>query len=280
MELKRCKKEMITKIGIIGCGNIGGELARYCSDEKTVSELILYDKYNTFAQTLAKQIIKKKSKKKIIIAKDVSDVVQKSDLIIEAAHPAVVEEIVRKSVASNKPCMLMSSAGLIGKEDLLDYAIEKKSKVYIPSGAIAGIDAIKSMALEQIISVKLTMTKNPKSLAGAPYIIEKKINLSSIKTKKTIFSGHVKDAVRGFPQNINVSATLQLATGFKNIKIEIIADPKTSRNTHEILVEGSAGIVSTKSENVPSKNEKTSKLAILSAITVLKQILDSVHIGT
>jgi len=263
------------KIGIIGCGNIGEELALFAEKENKVEKIFLLDKEVKKAESLLKKLTKGE------ILASLFELIDKSDLVIEAAHPIVVEEVARKSIDSKKPVMLMSSAGLIGKEYLLEDAIKNNVRIYIPSGAIAGIDGIKTAALGKITSVTITMTKHPKSLKNVPYIIDNSIKLDEIKMKETIFEGGVKEAVAGFPQNINVSATLMLASRFKNIKVKVVVDPGINTNTHEIQVVSEAGTITTKTENRPSPhNPKTSYLAILSAIKTLEQILDTIRVGT
>ena len=74
-------------------------------------------------------------------------------------------------------------------------------------------------------------------LKGAPYIIKNNIQIDKLTSKKIIFDGNLKDAVKGFPQNINVAATLSLASrfediGVKNIEITLFLP---SENFSEIL---------------------------------------------
>ena len=64
-------------------------------------------------------------------------------------------------------------------------------------------------------------------------------------------------------------------------KVIIIAYPNIARNMHEIEISGKFGTLKTRTENVPSlANPKTSKLAFLSAIALLRDIADSVKFGT
>ena len=112
--------------------------------------------------------------------------------------------------------------------------------------------------------------------------MRRRIRLDAIRKERLLFRGNVKQAVKAFPQNINVAATLGLA-GSDPLKFEvrIVADPKTKRNSHEVVLEGPAGKLVSKCENVPApENPKTSRLAILSAIATLKAYLDPVRVGT
>ena len=169
----------------------------------------------------------------------------------------------------------MSTGGLIGNVNLLSKI--KNCEILLPSGAIGGLDAVKAVS-GKIKSLTLTTTKPINGLKGAPYILKKKINLKKLRNKKIIFEGNLKEAVAGFPQNINVAATLFLASKFKNIKVKIMA-AKTEFNSHEIEITGDFGIINIKTNNLPSKNPKTSYLAVLSAIKTIKNIKSILKIG-
>ena len=96
-----------------------------------------------------------------------------------------------------------------------------------------------------------------------------------------IFEGSAAEAVKAFPANVNVAATLYLAAGGSDVRVAVVADPNIHVNRHEIEVEGDFGRISTRVENVPSpRNPKTSYLAALSAIATLRSIVETVKIGT
>ena len=179
----------------------------------------------------------------------------------------------------------MSGGALLDEsvyEIISDACKELKKNVYLPSGAISGLDAIKSVKNE-LDSVVLTTTKHPNSLKGAPFFENFKINLDDIVESSTIFEGTASEAVRLFPKNINVSALLSLVgLGSHETIVKIIADPNTTKNTHMIISSGKFGKITTIVENVPDeRNPRTSRLAILSAIETLRSICaDEIRIGT
>jgi aspartate dehydrogenase len=155
-------------------------------------------------------------------------------------------------------------------------------RLYVPSGAIAGLDAIKGAMLGRVFKVTLTTRKSPRALEGAPYVVKKGIDLGALKEPTTIFSGSAEEAVPAFPANINVAAALSLAgIGADKTLVRIIADPACDKNIHEIEVEGDFGRLVTRMENVPSPhNPKTSYMAALSAIGLLQRITASLVVGT
>jgi aspartate dehydrogenase len=266
------------KIGIVGCGAIGSALAEYAAKnlDKFVSGIVLWDIDTRKAEALAKEI------PSVTIAGGMEETLEKTGLIIEAACPQVVPDILKTALEKGKDVMIMSVGGFVGNEGLLAKAREKGIRLILPSGAVAGIDALKSAKLAGIESVTLTTRKPPRAIKGAPYLLEKGIDAETITGETVIFEGNALDAIKGFPKNINVSALLSLAgIGARDTKVRIIVSPEYKRNTHEIEVRSKAGIFTTRAENVPSPdNPGTSYLAVLAAIVSLKEYFDTVRIGT
>lgn len=263
------------KTGIIGCGVIGTSLAKAIIEEIPELELVaLADIDQRKAQRLSRiqDSIKVLSNEELI---------EEVDLIIEAASQQVVKTIILQAIQAKKDVLVMSTGALLEDQDLFKL-IGHGSKIYLPSGAISGLDAIKAARCGRIKKVLLRTTKPPEGLIGAPYIIKKDLDLSSIKERMVIFEGSAMEVVKEFPANINVAATLSLA-GIGPLKtwVEIVVDPNSKVNIHEVFVEGDFGKISIRCENIPSaSNPKTSYLAILSAIATLKGIANPLRIGT
>lgn len=265
------------KVGIIGCGTIGREIALAIDRGAVNMELVcLCDIVREKAELLRRSL--KNFSPEIVSAEEL---IEKSGLVVEAASKDAVPDLLRLCLRKKKDIFIMSIGGLIGQENLLKDA-EGKISIYRPSGALAGLDAVKAAKLGNIRSVRLTTTKPPAGLEGAPFLKEHGINLKDIKEKKVVFEGNAGDAIRGFPQNVNVAALLSIASlGPDKTKVTIVADPDTKINCHEVEIEGDFGRIITRTENLPSpSNPKTSYLACLSAIATLKAITSSLKIGT
>jgi aspartate dehydrogenase len=270
----------LLKIGIVGCGAIGSSLAKaVATDFSDRAQLAgLYDIDVQKTHKLASLLVNQK-----LPVLNLESLMGKVNLVIEATRPEAAFEIAKKAIAAPCDVMVMSVGGLLEHyKELALLAKEHGSRVFIPSGAICGIDGLKAAACGKIKRVVLTTRKPPKAFLGVPYVLKQKINLEKITEDTVLFEGNAHFAVRSFPQNINVAATLAIAgVGPENTIVRIVASPHITQNIHEIEVESESGRIVTRTENlIHPDNPKTSYLAVLSAIATLKQILEPIQIGT
>ena len=142
------------KVGIIGCGTIGSEMAHACqtSLKDSVDLVGICDLIEEKAEMLRKSL-----KDKTPVLK-IEDLVKKSGLIVEAASAKISADILKKAIAGKKDVLIMSVGGLIGNESLMDKAEKAGIKVYLPSGALCGIDGLKSASIGKIDSVTVSYT--------------------------------------------------------------------------------------------------------------------------
>jgi aspartate dehydrogenase len=205
-----------------------------------------------------------------------SNTLKDVDLVVEAASQSALTSYLNPIILLKKDILVMS-VGAFANPDFFSEVIKNVEKndinLYVPSGAIAGIDAIKSVR-NSISYVTLTTTKNPDSLKDSPFFKKTNLTLDSIKKRTLIFEGSAIEAVQNFPANVNVAALLGLASiGVEKTKVNVIADPSLRINKHEIKVIGKFGELIVRVKNVPSAtNPKTSYLAILSVIELIRSI--------
>lgn len=267
------------KVGVIGCGTIGRELASACrkrfSEEVTLEAIS--DQDLSRARKLQKDL---KPKPKIL---NVDELIRRCDLVIEAASKHAAYDLAKKTLSQGKDVMIMSVGGILGREkEIFNLAKTHRCCLYFPSGGVVGIDGLKAAGIGKIHRVTLTTRKPPQGFEDAPYVLKHNIPLKNLKEEKLLFEGNALEAVRGFPKNINVSATLSIAgIGAKRTRVRIIATPHMLVNVHEVYVVGDFGSFYTRTENFPSEhNPRTSRLAVLSAVATLERILKNVKIGT
>jgi aspartate dehydrogenase len=269
------------RIGIVGCGAIGRSLAQIIAkDFRAAAKLAaVYD----IAPEASKAVAIKVAKNKRCAVNSLNALIVRSDLVIEAASAKSSLAIARSVLSAGKDIVVMSVGGIVNAyEPLTKLAARHHTHLFIPSGAICGVDALKAARFSRIISVTLTTRKPPQSFRSVPYITERRIDLDAIRKDTVLFSGTASEAMKHFPQNINVAGILSLAgIGTRATKVCIVASPAAVRNTHEIVIESTAGTITTRTENViHPDNPKTSYLAVLSAAALIRQILEPVRIGT
>jgi aspartate dehydrogenase len=253
------------KVGIIGCGAIGSDVTKAASAMDGVRELLLYD-----VDPDATKLLRKLPKVKV--AKSGAEVVAAVDLLIECANKGVVQNEVRSALDKGKKVMMLTIGALADdalREDLVQLAKARGGKIYLPSGAVMGVDGVKAAAEADLKSVTLVTTKPPAGL-------DKKLDRWTL-----LFSGPAREAVEKFPKNVNVAATLSLAgLGFDQTHVQVAIDPLATRNSHKVIIEGNFGRARIEVENLPSpQNAATSYLASLSTIALLRRIVSPIEIG-
>lgn len=272
-------------IGLMGCGTIGTHLAMAIDSGRVANASLtgLFDIVDGNARALKTRL---KSTPQVYDNFD-RFVDSNADIIIEAASQQAVKNFAKRIIESGKDLMVMSVGALADTlflAELLQLTPIRngQSTIYVPSGAIAGIDAIRSVR-HIADSISITTKKSPKALAGAPFFTTRNVSLDNITKVTEIYEGSAVEAVKLFPANVNVAAVLSLAgIGVEKTMVRILADPEATTNQHEIVATGSFGEIKISVNNVTAPgNPKTSFLAVLSAIECLRSICeDGIRIGS
>lgn len=241
-------------VGLVGCGAIGTLIAE--AVEKGIvkcEKLIIYDIDTSKAEKLKGSI-----HFNCTIVKSVEEMIKlKPSVIVEAASIQAAKEYVKKIANANIDLIVMSVGALLDLD-------AKSPRIHFPSGAIGGLDALSAADLAGVNDVILTTRKNPRILD------------MDNREEKIAYEGDAREAIRRFPREMNVAATLALTVSAEKVKVRVISDPKVNRNVHEIKVNWKHGDMLLKFFNDPHpENPKTSALAAWSAIKLLKGVLES-----
>ena len=257
------------KVGIVGMGVIGTHLAKAIDN-------------GIPGVTLAGVSVRTVTKAGGYPVFPLDELIQRSDLVVEAATQAALKEFGPAVLAAGKHLMVLSVGALLGViDEWARLAAQHGCRILVPSGAIAGLDAVKGAREGAITAITMETRKPPRGLAGAPYIADKGIDLDAIRTETLIFEGPATEAVKAFPANVNVVAALSLAgLGPERTRIKLFAVPGQPMNQHRITIEGEFGRLCVEVENVPSENPRTGKLSYLSAIAMLRELGASVKVGS
>lgn len=250
------------RIGLLGCGNIGNIIVTHRAGLQIVS---LYDIIPNRAYELS-----------LVCGARVHEdfntfVADTIDLVVEAASVQAVREFAIPVLREGKDLVVLSVGAL--SDSSFYQAVEQTARdhacrVYIPSGAIAGLDNAKVGRFARIDRLLLKTTKSPQSLGIAA------------EERRLVFKGKANECIKEFPRNVNVSVALSLAAG-KEVDVELWADPSADRIVHEIQIEGEFGEISVCVRNLPSPdNPATSYLAALSILTLLHSLEDPIVVGT
>ena len=256
----------VVVVGFVGCGAIARTITDYfaCEEDLGVCLKFFYDRDTKMAEGLALKVGG-------TVSPNLKDMLDRVDLVVEAASPQAVREVAPVVLGAGVDMIIMSVGALLDadlRENLESVAKKNGARIYAPSGAVVGVDGVKAASIGKIKSATLVTRKPPRSLG------------ISTDREKVLFEGKARDAVKKFPKNINVAATLSLACE-KEINVKIIADPQIERNTHEVHVIGEFGELKTTTKNVQcTTNPKTSTLAAHAAIKLLKNLNQTIHIGT
>ncbi|GHV94228.1 putative L-aspartate dehydrogenase [Spirochaetia bacterium] len=270
------------KIGIIGFGNIGYGLAKAVLDGTVPNaEIVAVYEPNVLP---AFEEFKSNAKNPVKFYTDFEEFLKTSmDIVVEAANPVVVKTLAKKILAAGFDFMMMSVGGLIENGFLAE--LEKLAEandvvIIVPCGAITGQNIAAAGAIAGLDEVVIQSTKGIGGLKDAPYFKEKQMDISTLTEAQVVFRGDVFDAVKYFPQNVNVAASLALAgIGPEKTTVEIVADPHSSDIKQNVRITGKFGTMSCSLTLMPSPNKRSSYLAMLGAIAALKKYVSPIKIG-
>jgi aspartate dehydrogenase len=250
------------RIGLLGCGNIGHIIARH---QRGFSISSVYDQLFPRAKEIAKMSGATAYENfESFLSSDI-------DIVVEAASVSAVRNYAGTVLSQRKDLVIMSVGALadpVFREEIRATAVESGKKIYIPSGAIFGLDNLKAGRISAIDRLLLRTTKSPASLGVAA------------DSRRMIFSGKAKECIKAYPKNVNVSVAMSLAAG-RDTDVELWVDPAVDRNVHELFINGAFGETYIRVTNVPSPdNPATSYLAALSILSLLEGLDDPIRVGT
>lgn len=205
--------------------------------------------------------------------------------VLEAASHEAVREYLLPLLDSGIKVVVLSAGALA--DNALRNAAERTAArsgalLYVPSGGIGGLDALKAACAAGVDEASIQVAKPPAAWEHIPYVEALGIDLHRLKAARVLFEGPAREGVPHFPQNVNIAAVLSMAgIGFDRTRLTVVADPAITRNTHTIRVSGRSGQFSIVLENIPApENPKTAWLACYSALAALRELASPVRYGT
>jgi len=205
-----------------------------------------------------------------------------ADVVLECLPSSQFAAIAEPAIRSGRIFMPLSVGALLDHMPLIDLARETGAKIIVPTGALLGLDAVRATAEGEIISARIITRKPPAGLAGAPLLVKQGLSVEGLKEPLRVFTGSAREAIAGFPANVNVAVALSLAgIGPDRTQVEIWADPGVTRNTHTIKVTSDSSDLTMTIENVPSpENPRTGRITALSVLATLRRLTAPLVVGT
>lgn len=240
-------------IGVIGYGKIGKNLIKHLSKDGHNIKFILNsdgkDKYNEGFN----------------FVKEIKDVdLENLDLVIECSIPEILKREGKK-ILSHTNLLLFSITTLSDEnfyEEMLETGKENSTNIFIPHGAIVGLDGIRA-GRDLIKELTIETIKPPSSFGRDD------------KERKVLFEGSTREACKLYPRNVNVHGAVALAgIGFDKTKSKMIADPSLSENNHIIKVKGDNFHFEIKTASF-SGTGVTSAFVPISAVNSARKVLGS-----
>lgn len=204
------------RIGFLGCGKIGGFMLQEILKDGEAQAAFIQDPFYRGDGSVP------------VTGSADETLLETADLVIESATAGVLKENLDVIL---KHCDLMVfSVTAFSDRNFYEHATELaeryQRRIYLPHGAILGVDGIAD-GRELIRSVTIETVKNPASLGRFD------------RERTVVYEGSCRGACAAYPRNVNVHATVALAgIGFDKTVSRIVSDPTVSTNTHFIHIEG------------------------------------------
>lgn len=205
-----------------------------------------------------------------------------ADVVVECIPAAHFATIAEAAIEAGRIFLPLSVGQLLGHMQLVERAKATGARIIVPTGALLGLDAVRAVAEGEVESVGIVTRKPPGGLKGAPWLVKHGISVDGLTAPLRVFEGSAREAIKGFPANVNVAVALSLAgIGPDRTRIEIWADPGVTRNTHTIEVRSSSSDLSMTIANIPSvENPATGKITALSVLATLRRLTAPLVVGT
>lgn len=264
------------RVGLIGFGAIGRRLAEaIVAGEAGRCELgaVLVRRPDRIDQETIARLA-------CMVTGDAADfLATRLDLVVEVAGHDALKAYAEDILRQGKDLLLISVGALADphfEARLHRAAHDYGQRVYLATGAIAGLDAIAAGAVGGLASVTHSVRKPPAGLLPPEEVAQAQAS----GEPRVLYEGPAREAALRFPENVNVAAAVSLAgLGLDKTIVRVVADPTVVRNTHEIEVRGEFGELRIVLQNIPTENPKTGRLTAMSMIKALRSLTADVVVG-
>jgi aspartate dehydrogenase len=269
---------MERKLGIAGLGAIGKTVAR-AVDAGAVPGIRLVAASARDEEKAQRMLAGFGSPPRLV---GLAALAEAADIVVECLPAQRFAAVAGPAIERGRTLVPLSVGALIDHMGLVERARATGARILVPTGALLGLDAVRAAAEGRIAAARIVTRKPPAGLAGAPYLLERGIDLAGLKEPLRVFEGSAREAIAGFPANVNVAVALSLAgIGPDATRAEIWADPGVARNTHTVTVQSDSADLAMTIENVPSEeNPRTGRITALSVLALLRRLTAPLVLGS
>ena len=267
------------KVGLAGFGNVGQDLARRLGAGAIAeAELVAVTardldkaRRNAGALSPAPAVV------------PLPELPALCDVVVECATAESFPEIARAVVGGGKLLVAVSVGGLPNCPELVELARRHGGRVRVASGAMPGLDIIRSAAEGTIRSVHLKSRIKPGSMAHERYVLDRGFDFERAPPRAPVkvFEGTAGAAAAAFPRHFNVAVTLSLGgIGFDRTTVEVWVDPDVPGAIHQVEVDAEDIALTLISRNRPSANPRTSRIVAPSILAALRSLVAPLQVGS
>ena len=261
------------RLGLIGCGAIGGEVVRAARQGGLGPGVQLVAVLVRGPRAAPEPLVTHDPK--IFFDRDL-------DAVVECAgHRAVRDHGVR--CLERGADLVLTSIGALVDDDLRAHleqaALRAGRRLTIASAGIGALDILGAAAIGGLTRVQMTVRKDLSAWWGTE--AERLCDLATLREPLVIYEGSVREGAARYPQNVNISAAVALAgLGLDRTQLTIVADPTIQSHVIEIVAEGAFGSFRFCEDVLPSAdNPKTGRLVAMAVIKTIRQLAAPVVIG-
>ena len=267
------------RVGLAGFGNVGLAVAARL-DAGVIPEIRLAAITSGDLDKARRNLAGLKSAPQILA---VEELAKTCDIVVECATAGSFAGIARAVLGAGKTLIAVSAGGVPNCPELAQLARDHHARVILASGALPGLDSMRSAAEGKITSVHLRTQLRPDSLAHEEAIRKRGFDFTTPpKEPVKVWEATGGETAAAFPRHFNVAITLSLATiGFERTRIEVWADPTVAGTVHTVTVESEDVSLTLISRNRPSPaNPRTSRIVSHNVIATLRSLAAPIQVGS
>ncbi len=255
------------KIVIVGCGKLAAIVAKACVNGLLPDYVIIgaYSRSVDKARHIA-SIIDTANGKNCSVCFSLDEVLAlKPDYIVETASPTALRDMAIQALENGISIVTLSIGALADEvfyRQVAETASRHNARIHIASGAIGGLDVLRTASLMGDCQLSFATRKGPDSLKGTQVYSEE------LQTKQTmVFTGTAAEAIGLFPTKVNVAVAASIASvGPQKSKVSITSVPGYVGDEHRITIEN---------EQVKAEidvHSRTAEIAGWSVVNTLRNI--------